>query len=160
MLHGGVADPVDAGIIADGVVVGVHADNLEVLEHSVRVHPVGVENAKVAVSAANAAFGHDLQTAGGLEVVDTVVLGLAVNDALVRLALAATTADGNTDDAVALLLLVTEATGPVGAGRAVARVDDIELAVLPGADTLEEAKDVGLLLLPDFGEVFVGALYK
>ena len=48
MLHNRLADPVDAGVVADGVVAGVHEDDLVVLEGGVLVHPVGVEHAKAA----------------------------------------------------------------------------------------------------------------
>ena len=41
--------------------------------------------------------------------------------------------------------------------RARGPMDGRQLAELPSADTLEEAKDVGLLLLPELFEVFVGA---
>ena len=48
MLHHRLADPVDAGVVADGVVAGVHKNDLVVLEGGVLVHPIGVEHAEAA----------------------------------------------------------------------------------------------------------------
>jgi len=42
VLHGRGADPVDAGVSADGVVLGVNKDDLEVLVGGVLSNPVGV----------------------------------------------------------------------------------------------------------------------
>jgi len=156
VLVSGVADPVNAGVVADGVVAGVDADDLVVLVGSILVDPVGVEDAGVGALAANTAFGHNLEGAGGLEVGDTLVLGLTVHNTLGALHLAATTADGNTLDAVTLLLLVSELAGLLRAGGVLYPVDVGELTVLPSADTEEEPQHVALLLLPDLLEVFVG----
>lgn len=57
VLHHRLADPVDARIVADGGVVRVDEDHLEVLVRRVGVDPVGVEHAQVAAAAAHALLG-------------------------------------------------------------------------------------------------------
>lgn len=61
VLVDGVDDPVDAGILADGLVLGVDEDDLVVLVGRVLVDPVGVEDAQVGAAAADTFLG------GGLE---------------------------------------------------------------------------------------------
>jgi hypothetical protein len=73
----GVTDPVDAGITADGLVLGVDEDNLEVLVGGVLVDPVGVQDAQVSGAAADTLLSSRLESTLVLELVDTVVGGLA-----------------------------------------------------------------------------------
>jgi hypothetical protein len=126
----GVDDPVDAGVQADGLVRGVDEDDLVVLVDRVLVDPVRVEDAEVAAAAADTLLGGGLERTRVLELVDTLVHRLAVGVTLGHRALAATTADAHAVDDVALLGLVSEAAGLVGARRAGGAVDDIELTVL------------------------------
>ena len=72
-----VDDPVDAGITADGLVLGVDEDNLVVLVGAVLVDPVGVEDAEVGAAAADTLLSGGLEGALVLELVDTLVGGLA-----------------------------------------------------------------------------------
>lgn len=151
-----VGDPVDASIAADGLVVGVDTDDLEVLVHTVLVHPVRVEHTQVGSLATNTLLGENAERAVGLKVVHTLVDGLAVRSTLRSMLLAVATAHANTVDHVALLGLVTHTASLVGARRARGAVDDVQLAVLPAAHTQEEAEDVALLLLVELLEVLVG----
>merc|ERR1719161_720975 len=48
MLHGVLADPIDARVVAHSLVHGVDHDHLVPLVHSVMRHPVGVEDTKAA----------------------------------------------------------------------------------------------------------------
>jgi hypothetical protein len=73
----GGADPVDAGITADGLVLGVDTDNLEVLVGGVLVDPVGVQDTQVSSAAANTLLSGGLESTLVLELVDSVVGGLA-----------------------------------------------------------------------------------
>lgn len=73
----GGADPVDAGITADGLVLGVDEDNLEVLVGGVLVDPVGVQDAQVSGAAADTLLSSRLESTLVLELVDSVVGGLA-----------------------------------------------------------------------------------
>lgn len=71
------ADPVDASITTDGLVLGVDKDNLVVLVGGVLVDPVGVQDAQVSSAAANTLLSGGLKSTLVLELVDTVVGGLA-----------------------------------------------------------------------------------
>lgn len=130
VLVNGVTDPVDAGITADGLVLGIDKDNLVVLVGGVLVDPVGVQDAQVSSAAANTLLSGGLESTLVLELVDTVVGGLAVSGTLGDRAFAATAADTGTVDNVTLLGLVTETTGLVGARRARGTVDGVQLAEL------------------------------
>merc|ERR1719198_1193889 len=44
VLHGGVADPVDAGVVTDALVEWVHHHNLKPLVHGILSNPVGVQD--------------------------------------------------------------------------------------------------------------------
>lgn len=126
----GVADPVDAGIAADGLVLGVNEDNLEVLVGGVLVDPVGVQDTQVGAAAANTLLSGSRQSALVLELVDTLVGGLAVGGTLGDGALAATAADTDAVDDVALLGLVAETASLVGARGARSTVDSVQLTQL------------------------------
>ena len=69
-------DPVDAGVASDGLVVGVHADDLVELEGGVLSNPVGVKNTEVSGSASNSLFGGRSVGSLLLELADTKVDGL------------------------------------------------------------------------------------
>lgn len=95
LVHG-VDDPVDAGVDADGLVLGVHEDDLVVLVGRVLVDPVRVENAEVGAAAADTLLGGRAEGALVLELVDTVVGGLACTE-LVRTLLATAVEGGKGD---------------------------------------------------------------
>jgi hypothetical protein len=132
LVHG-LHDPVDAGIVSDGTVLGVHHDDLEVLVGGVLVDPVRVEHAHVLGVAAGALLGNTADVAGELELVDTLVLGLTEDNALLVGSLAAASADGDAQDGVALLGLVAQLVRLVRAGRAGDLADLLGLTVLPGS---------------------------
>lgn len=73
----GVTDPVDAGITTDGLVLGIDKDDLVVLVGGVLVDPVGVQDAQVSSAAANTLLSGGLESTLVLELVNTVVGGLA-----------------------------------------------------------------------------------
>ena len=73
----GVADPVDAGITADSLVLGVNEDDLEVLVGGVLVDPVGVQDTQVGATAADTLLSGGTQSTLVLELVNSVVGGLA-----------------------------------------------------------------------------------
>ena len=144
-----VDDPVDAGITADGLVLGVDKDDLVVLVGGVLVDPVGVEDAEVGAAAADTLLSGGLEGTLVLELVDTLVGGLAclrsqscglarfkflslltVGGTLGGRALATTTTDAGTVDNVTLLGLVTQTASLVGAAGAGSAVDDVQLAEL------------------------------
>ena len=128
-----VDDPVDAGIVSDGNVTGIHKDDLKVLVGSILVDPVGVQNTKVHGVSAGTLLSNTAKVAGKLQLVDTLVLGLTEHNTLGVGSLAATTANSNTQHGVALLGLVAELVGLVGSGRASHLLDLLALAVLPSS---------------------------
>ena len=77
VLVDGLDDPVDTGVTADGLVLGVDEDDLVVLVSRVLVDPVGVEDAEVGAAAADTLLSGGLERALVLELVDTLVGGLA-----------------------------------------------------------------------------------
>lgn len=76
VLVDGVDDPVDAGVDADGLVLGVDENDLVVLVGGVLVDPVGVQDAQVGATAADTLLSGGLERALVLELVDTLVGGL------------------------------------------------------------------------------------
>jgi hypothetical protein len=70
-------DPVDARIAADGLVLGVDEDDFVVLVGRVLVDPVRVEDAQVGAATTDTLFGGRLERTLVLELVDTLVGGLA-----------------------------------------------------------------------------------
>lgn len=143
-----VDDPVDAGVTADGLVLRVDEDDLVVLVGRVLVDPVGVQDAQVGATAADTLLSGGLEGTLVLELVDTLVGGLAcfavstatlstcalllrtVGGTLGGRALAATAADAGTVDNVALLGLVAQTASLVGTAGARGAVDDVQLAEL------------------------------
>ena len=77
VLVDGLDDPVDARIAADGLVLGVDEDNFVVLVGRVLVDPVRVEDAEVGAAFADTLLSSRLERALVLELVDTLVGGLA-----------------------------------------------------------------------------------
>jgi hypothetical protein len=74
-----VADPVDAGIAADSLVLGVNEDDLEVLVGGVLVDPVGVQDTQVGAATTDTLLSSGTQSTLVLELVNTHVGGLACN---------------------------------------------------------------------------------
>jgi hypothetical protein len=130
VLVDGVDDPVDAGVDADGLVLGVDEDDLVVLVGRVLVDPVRVEDSEVSAAAADTLLGGSLEGSLVLQLVETLVGGLAVSGTLRSRALAATTADTDAVDNIALLGLVSETASLVQTGRTRGAVDDVQLTEL------------------------------
>jgi hypothetical protein len=130
VLVNGVADPVDAGIAADGLVLGVDKDDLEVLVGGVLVDPVGVQDTQVGATATDTLLSGSSESTLVFELVDTHVGGLAVGGTLGNGPLAATAAHTDTVDNISLLSLVTETTGLVGTRRTRSTVDSVQLTEL------------------------------
>jgi len=73
VLVNGVDDPVDASITADGLVLRVNEDDLEVLVGRVLVDPVRVQNTQIGASATNTFFSGGLEGSLVLKLVNTLV---------------------------------------------------------------------------------------
>merc|ERR1719291_60786 len=146
VLHHGLADPIDAGVVADRLVIRVHHDHLEPLVRRILRHPIGIQHTQAAALAAHPLLRDAAEVARGLVLVDALVARLPVDDALGHARLAVTALDAGAVDEVALLRLVAHLARLVGARRPRAPVDRGELPELPVAEPGEEAEDVRLLL--------------
>lgn len=155
VLVGGVADPVDAGVITDDLVHRINHNALVPLVDGVLGNPVGVQQTEGSQLTADTLLSDGLQVTGSLDLLDTGGGGLAVADTLGDFALAATTFDADTEDGEALLGLVSQTTGLIRTRSAGSTVDSGELTVLPGANTAQKGADIRLLLLGEFLEVLV-----
>jgi len=101
-------DPVYARIATDGLVLRVNKNNLEVFVGRVLVDPVRVEDAQVSATTSDTLLSSGLERSLVLELIYTMVGGLAVSSTLWHWTLASTTANTNAVDDIALLGLVTK----------------------------------------------------
>jgi len=150
------AEPVDLGVVSDGLVGGIDEDDFVVFISGILGNPVRVEDSEATDLSADSFFGDGSQVSGELELHDTLVGGLTADDTLSDGLLSATSSDSNSVDDVALLGLVAESSGLIGSGGSGASVDGGELSVFPGSETKNEVQDVGLLLFPKLFKIFVG----
>merc|ERR1712128_389081 len=128
MLLDAGAHPVVFWVVADGVVLGVHQENLKVLEGGVLANPVRVEDAEGTAMTANTLLGNRLETTSELHE-DTLGHGL--------LATAATDADSVNNKTLGGL--VAKTTGLLGASWLRGTVDRVQVAILPDANPLQVA---------------------
>ena len=156
VLHGRLADPVDASIVADGGMGRIAKNNLEVLVGGILVNPIGVKDTQVTSTATNSLLSNRSQGSLELELGHTLAGGLSVGDTLGSLSLARASADTNSVDNVTLLGLVSKSASLIRASGVLNSVDGGQLSVLPASDSQQETKSIRLLLLPDFFQVFVG----
>jgi hypothetical protein len=143
-----LAQPVDPGVVADGSVGNINKDDLKVLVGAILIHPVGVENPQSTKLTASPLFSNRSLVPLELELSDTLVLRLAIDNTLGHRPLPATTPHTDTVNNIALLGLEAEAAGLVGAGGPGEADDRRLLPVLPAAHALHEAHYIGLLPPP------------
>ena len=77
-----LADPVDTRVVADGVVSGVHKDDLKVLVDRILIHPVGIENTKTATFSSHALLRQATKVTSRFQLCDTLVHGLSIHNTL------------------------------------------------------------------------------
>jgi hypothetical protein len=157
VLHDGLADPVDTGIVADDHMVRVDQDDLEIFVSGVLVDPVRVEHSQVSALSADTLLSNTAKVSGKFNFIDTLVLGLSMHNSLVVGPFAATSAHSDTVDHESLLSLVSKLVSLVSSGRSVDTDHLLVLTVLPGTNTKQEAKDITLLLSPHFLEILIGS---
>jgi len=151
------ADPLDARISTDGRVGRVDHDDFIVFVGGILTDPVGVEDAERTDLATDAFLGDGLERALELHLVDTVVSGLAISAALGNGLLAGTTADTNAVDDKSLLGAVAQSACLLNTSRLRGAVHARQLTVLPRADAEQKSHHVGLLLPPQFVDIFISA---
>ena len=143
-------DPVDSRILLDGVVSGVDEDNLVEFVGGILTNPVGVEDSQVGAVSADLLLSNRSVRSGLLELSDTLMDGLTVDDTLADSSLSATSSNADSVDSVSLLGLESDSSGLVKSGRLGGLVDGGELSVLPASDTHDKSHGIGLLLSPKF----------
>jgi len=157
VLHGVLADPIDAWVVTDDLVEWIDHDHFVPLVDSIVCHPVRVEHTEASTFAANTLLSNAAEIAGLLDLVHTLISWLTVHNSLGNALLAATTLHADAVDAEALLGLVTEMASLLRTSRAGATMDGWHLAVFPCSDTTQESQSIRLLLAPEFLEVLVGS---
>ena len=151
-----LTDPVDSRIISNGDVAWVDENHLIVFVSRILIHPVRVEDTKIGTNTANSFLRDTLKIASKFDLINALILGLAVDDTLVIRTLAATSTNSNSVKDVTLLRLVSELVGLVSSGGTMDLLDLLLLAVLPCPHTKQESHHIALLLAPQLLEVFVG----
>ena len=127
----GGSDPVNSGVSSDCLVVGVHEDDFVEFVGSVLTDPVRVEDSEVSASSSDSLLSDGSVRSARLELVDTLVDGLSVDNTLGNGSLSATSSDSDSVDDISLLGLVAELSGLVDSAGSVHFVDDGQLSVLP-----------------------------
>lgn len=112
----GRGDPVDSSVSCDSLVVGVNKDDFVEFEGSVLTSPVGVENSEVAALPANSFFGDASVRSLRLELVNSLVNRLSVNNTLADRSLSATSSYSDPVEDKSLLSLVAELSCLVRSG--------------------------------------------
>jgi len=125
VLVDGVDDPANARIAADGLVLRVDENDLEVLVGGVLVNPVRVENTQVGATTSDTLLSSRLEGSLVLELVHTLVGRLAVCSTLWYRPLATSTTDTDTVDDIALLGLVTQTACLIWTRWAGGAMDDV-----------------------------------
>lgn len=75
----GFDDPIDARITANGLMLRVDEDDLEIFVGRVLVDPVGVQHPQIGAPTSHAFFGSGLEGALVFQLVNTLVGGFAFN---------------------------------------------------------------------------------
>lgn len=147
LVHG-LCDPLGIGVASDGLVENVDKDHLKEFVCGIFSYPVRAQHTETPAVTASTLLSNGLKTASKLDLVDTMVHGLAIGGTFGHRALAATTAHTHSVDDVTLLGLVSQSAGLVSSGGSGSTMEGGELAVLPAADAEQEPHHIRLLLPP------------
>lgn len=150
-------DPLGVRISSDSFMEWINEDNLKEFVRGIFADPVRIQDSQSPAVASSSLFGNRLKASSKLQLVNTVMDGLAVGRTLRNRAFAATTAHTNPIYDITLLGLVAQPAGLVGPGGAGGPVQRGQLAVLPAAHPEQEAHHIRLLLPPQLLDVLVGA---
>ena len=154
-----VADPIDSGILSNGGVVWINADNLEEFVGSVLTNPVRVEDSQVGASSTDLLLSNRSVGSSFLELSDTLMDWLSVDNTLVDSSLSSSSSDSDSVENVSLLSLESEGSGLIESGWSLDLVDNWKLSVFPASNSHDKSDDIRLLLSPKFLEVLVGTHY-
>jgi len=114
VLVGGLADPVDPGVVSDRRVVRVNHDNFIPLVHRILAHPIGIQYSKSAALTTYSLLGNGSEVPCGLNLVDTCILWFTVYDTFADLLLTTTTLHAYAVYNIPVLGLVPEAASLIG----------------------------------------------
>lgn len=95
MFHCRACEPVQSGVITNGVMVRVNKNHLIVLVRRILIHPVRVEHTQVTALSTSPLFSDRTLVALELQLRNTLVLGFTVLDTLLDGTLATTTANAD-----------------------------------------------------------------
>jgi len=154
-----LGDPLELGVVADGVVVGVDENDFEVLVGGVFTNPVRVHDSERATVSADTLFGDGLESSGELDE-DTHVGGLTHGGSLGNWLLSSTSADLDSVNDEALSGLVSESSGLFRSSWLGSSVDGVQVSVLPDTNSLQVSHSVRGLLAPNFIHVLVCAHFR
>ena len=106
-------DPVNSWVNLDGFMVWVNADDFEEFVGGVLTNPVGVKNSHVGALSTNLLLSNRSVGSGFLELSNTSMDWLTIDNTLVDGSLSSSSSDSNSVDNVSLLLLESEGSGLV-----------------------------------------------
>jgi hypothetical protein len=109
-------DPVDGGVISDGVVEGVDTNDFVIFVSSILGYPIRIEYSKVTHDTAYSFFSERSEIPFGLEFIDSGIDGLAVDTTFGYWVLSSSSSDSGSVDHITLFGLVTKSSGFVRSG--------------------------------------------
>ena len=151
----GASDPVDSGVSSNGLVLGINEDDFVELEGSVLTDPVRVKDSEVFASSSNSLFSDGSVRSVWLELVDTLVDWLTVDNTLGNWSLSSSSSNSDSVDHISLLGLVSELSGLIDSAWSGGSVDDWQLSVFPCSHSEDESENIRLLLSPEFFKILV-----
>ena len=104
-------NPVDSWVLLDGGVVWINADDLEEFVGGILTNPVGVEDSEVRALSTNLLLGNRSVGSSFLELSDTLMDWLSVDDTLVDCSLSSSSSDSDSVDDVSLFGFVSKGSG-------------------------------------------------
>lgn len=155
MLVGGLGDPINSWVVANGSVGWVNHNNLEPLVDRVLSNPVGIQDSQRTALASSSLLCNRTKVSDELLLSDTGVLWLTVVDTLGHSLLSVTSLNSDSVDDIALLGLVSQTMSLVRARWLASPVDGWKLSVLPSTKSEDESHHIGLLLIPELLKVLV-----
>jgi len=153
-----LGDPVKSWVISDGSVTRVNHDDFEEFVSGVLSNPVRVEDSKGTELSTGSFLSNRTSVSVELEADNTLTCWLTVNNTLGDWLFSATSSNSDSVNDDTLFSFVAQSSGLVRSGRLLNSVNGWELSVFPGSKTEDETHHIGLLLLPELFEVFVGGI--
>jgi hypothetical protein len=103
----GVTDPVDSGVVSNGIVLGVNTDDFEIFMSSVFSDPIRVQNSHGGHGFTDSLFSSGSQRSLEFETSDSLTGGFTVNDTLGNGSLSSSSSDFNSIDDISLFSFIS-----------------------------------------------------